>query len=67
MEDNVAVLQSLYEWAQSDRVPLYKCFVDLSKAYDSVIRSHLFDVLARELGLGDDLVKALVLLYANVT
>ena len=63
----MAVLQSLYEWAQSDRVPLYTCFVDLSKAYDSVIRSRLFDALAGELGIGDDLVKALVLLYTDVT
>ncbi len=33
------VLQTLFEWGRARQVPVYAVFVDLAKAYDSVIRS----------------------------
>lgn len=57
----------MFEKATSDRVPLYAVFVDLAKAYDSVQRSKLFEALVADLGVPDELVRALVLLYTGVT
>ena len=37
----------LQELARRRRIPLYSCFVDLQKAYDSVDRELLWKVLAR--------------------
>ena len=42
-------------------------FVDLSKAYDSVDRGRLFDTLVTDLGVDAAIVKALVLMYTDVT
>ena len=56
----------MFEWATNRRTQLYAIFVDLSKAYDSVLRSRLFEALVGELSLPPDLVKALVLLYTDV-
>jgi len=67
VEDNVAILQTIFEWAWADHCPVYAVFVDLAKAYDSVVRSKLFEALVADLGVRADLVKALVLMYENVT
>ena len=40
------VVRRLHELARKD-TPLYLCFIDLTKAYDSVDRTLLWDVLAR--------------------
>ena len=37
----------LQELARKKRIPLYVCFIDLTKAYDSVDRTLLWTVLAR--------------------
>ena len=41
------VIRRLQELARKKRIPLYVCFIDLTKAYDSVDRTLLGTVLAR--------------------
>ena len=41
------VVRQLQELARRRRIPLYMCFVDLQKAYESVDRELLWKVLAR--------------------
>ena len=41
------VIRRLQELARKKRVPLYVCFIDLTKAYDSIDRTLLWTVLAR--------------------
>ena len=41
------VVRRLQELARKKDTPLYLCFIDLTKAYDSVDRTLLWDVLAR--------------------
>ena len=43
----VFVIHRLQELARKKRIPLYVCFIDLTKAYDSVDRTLLWTVLAR--------------------
>ena len=45
--DMLCVVRRLQELGRKESVPLYTCFVDLQKAYDSVDRSLLWVVLAR--------------------
>ena len=45
--DMMSVVRCLQELGRKEGVPLYTCFVDLQKAYDSVDRSLLWVVLAR--------------------
>ena len=45
--DMMFVIRRLQELAQKKRIPLYVCFIDLTKAYDSVDRTLLWTVLAR--------------------
>ena len=45
--DIVLVIHRLQELARKKRIPLYACFIDLTKAYDSVDRTLLWTVLAR--------------------
>ena len=45
--DMLFVVRRLQELARRQRIPLYMCFVDLQKAYDSVDRELLWKVLAR--------------------
>ena len=45
--DMLFVVRRLHELARRRRIPLYMCFVDLQKAYDSVDRERLWNVLAR--------------------
>ena len=41
------VIRRLQELARKKRILLYVCFIDLTKAYDSVVRTLLWTVLAR--------------------
>ena len=41
------VIRRLQELARKKRIPLYMCFIELTKAYDSVDRTLLWTVLAR--------------------
>ena len=45
--DMVFVVRRLQDLARKKRFPLYVCFIDLTKAYDSVDRTLLWTVLAR--------------------
>ena len=45
--DIMFVIRRLQELARKKRIPLYVCFIDLTKAYDSVERTLLWTVLAR--------------------
>ena len=45
--DMMFVIRRLQELARKKRIPLYVCFIDLTKAYDSVDRILLWVVLAR--------------------
>ena len=45
--DMMFVIRRLQEPARKKRIPLYVCFIDLTKAYDSVGRALLWTVLAR--------------------
>ena len=45
--DMMFVIRRLQELARKKRIPLYVCFIDLTKAYDSVGRTLLWTVLAR--------------------
>ena len=44
--DVMFVIRWLQELAQKKQIPLYVCFIDLTKAYDSVDRTLLWTVLA---------------------
>ena len=43
----MVVIRRFQEQAQKKRIPLYVCFIDLTKAYDSGDRTLLWTVLAR--------------------
>ena len=45
--DKMFVIRRLQELARKKRIPLYVCFIDLTKVYDSVDRTLLWTVLAR--------------------
>ena len=45
--DMMFVVQRLQELARKKDTPMYLCFIDLTKAYDSVDRTLLLDILAR--------------------
>ena len=45
--DMMFVIRRLHELARKKRIPFYACFIDLTKAYDSVDRTLLRTVLAR--------------------
>ena len=45
--DMMFVIRQLQELARKKRIPLDVCFIDLTKAYDSVDRTLLWTVLAR--------------------
>ncbi|CAB1103101.1 unnamed protein product [Ectocarpus sp. CCAP 1310/34] len=45
--DMLFVVRRLQELGRRKKIPLYMCFVDLNKAYDSVDREMLWKVLAR--------------------
>ena len=44
--DMMFVIRRLQELARKKRIPLYVCFIDLTKAYDSIDRTLLWTVLA---------------------
>ena len=45
--DMMFVIRRLQELVRKKRIPLYVCFIDFTKAYDSVDRTLLWKVLAR--------------------
>ena len=53
--DMMLVICRLQELVRKKRILLYVCFIDLTKAYDSFVRSLLWTVLAR-FGVPQDIV-----------
>ena len=56
MEDNAAVVQTIFEWGTVAKSPVFAVFVDLTKMYNSAVRSKLFAALVAKLGVPADLV-----------
>lgn len=63
--DQVFVLRTLIERTRADRVPLYACYVDFKKAYDTIPRDLLWDKLHR-IGVHGPFLRAVQALYAEV-
>ena len=56
--DMMFVIRRLQELARKKRIPLDVCFIDLTKAYDSVDRTLLWSVLAR-FGVSQNMISAI--------
>lgn len=63
--DQLFVMRTLVEQARKEKRPLYTCFVDFQKAYDTVPRDLLWSKLQR-IGIGDEFLRAVQALYADV-
>jgi hypothetical protein len=63
--DQVFVLRTLIERARADRQPLYSCYVDFKKAYDTIPRDLLWLKLQR-IGVHGEFLRAVQALYAEV-
>jgi hypothetical protein len=64
--DHIFTLHTLITQARAQSRPLYTCFVDFKKAFDSVPR-HLLWHRLREAGIDGPMLTALQSLYASVT
>jgi hypothetical protein len=63
--DQVFVLRTLIERARADKKPLYTCYVDFTKAYDTIPRDLLWQKLQR-IGVHGEFLRAVQALYAEV-
>jgi len=63
--DQTFVVRTLIEKAKADRQPLYSCFVDFKKAYDTVPRDLLWEKLQR-IGVHGAFLRGVQALYADV-
>jgi hypothetical protein len=63
--DQTFVVRTLIEKAKANKQPLYSCFVDFKKAYDTVPRDLLWTKLER-IGVHGEFMRALKALYADV-
>lgn len=63
--DQVFVLRTLIESSRSSKQPLYTCYVDFKKAYDTIPRDLLWLKLQR-IGVHGDFLHAMQALYATV-
>ena len=52
--------------ARVERAPLYVVFVDLTKVYDSVDRTTLFEAMVHELGIAPGTVSILRQMYSDI-
>ena len=64
--DHLFVLKALIEEHKTRRKPIYACFVDLKKAYDTVWREGLFFKLLYEYKINPKFVRILISLYQNL-
>jgi hypothetical protein len=63
--DNLFILRTLLEKSKSQRTKLYCCFVDFSKAFDTIPRARLWRVL-EGLGIHGDMFHAVQSIYETV-
>jgi hypothetical protein len=63
--DNVFILRALIEKANASKGSLYICFVDFSKAFDTIPRKLLWERL-RELKVHGNMMEAIQSMYQNV-
>jgi len=63
---NNFVLLHLVDKCRAQSMPLYSCFLDFNKAYDRVVREHVWQQL-HELGCQGKMLFAVASLYSNVT
>jgi len=64
--DNVFILRTLIGKARAKKGSLYTCFVDFSKAFDTIPRKLLWERL-RELMIHGEMMEAIQSMYENVT
>jgi hypothetical protein len=64
--DQVFVLRTLVEAARLRKEPLFVCFVDFRKAYDTVPRALLWQKMQDQLGISGLFLRAVQALYASV-
>ena len=65
--DHIFVLKCIIEEAKSKRKPIYACFVDLKKAFDTVWRDGLYYKYFFDCGMSSKFVNIMRSLYNNVT
>ena len=65
--DQVFCLQALIEKAHEFNSPLYLCFIDLTKAYDSVNRTALWKVLDQRYKFPQKLIEIMKSFHHNTT
>lgn len=63
--DNLFILRSIREKCASQHTKLYCCFVDFSKAFDTIPRAQLWKVLD-DLGIYGNMLQAIKSIYATV-
>ncbi len=62
--DNIFIMQSLISNAKKSKKKLYCCFVDFKKAFDSVPRQRLWEILS-SIGVQGDILACLRSIYAQ--
>lgn len=64
--DHIFVLKAIIEEAKSKRIPIYGCFVDLRKAFDTVWRTGLYYKMLQNFRVSPKFVTIIESMYANL-
>ena len=64
--DYIFIMNTLIENSRAHKVPLYVCFVDVKKAFDSVDHTMLWSKLIK-LGISEQLLEMLQSMYSTAT
>ena len=65
LEDLLVPVDYIIARAQATRQPLCLCFVDLEKAFDTVLRKRLMNVLLEHYGVSHDMVETIRRMYVD--